>query len=551
MARFVALTCVLSLLLAAGLDAQVTADRLRNAQSEPHNWLTYSGSYSSTRHSLLDQITPSNVDDLELKWVFQARSLENFTATPLVVDGVMYVTQAPNDVVALDAATGRVFWVYEYTPSPESRPCCGRVNRGVGILGDTLFMATIDAELIALDAVTGSPIWQTKVGEPTQGYAMTVAPLVIGDKVVVGVAGGEYGIRGYIAAYDAATGDEAWRFYTIPGPGEPGNDTWAGDSWRTGGASVWLTGSYDPELNLTYWGIGNPGPDWNPAQRRGDNLYSDSVVALDADTGELRWYFQFTPNDPYDYDAVQIPVLADIEAADGQVVKVMLWANRNGFFYALDRTTGRFINGRPFVTVNWAEGLDDSGRPIETPQAPGEVTYPGVQGGTNWYSPSYNPGTGLFYLSAWENYGAIFEPASEPEEYREGQLFLGGRPMPAIPGAAAPPALTRGHVNRWTEAVGNGAVIALDPRTGEQRWKFEMTDMTTSGILTTASDVLFTGGREGYFYAFDAGDGELLWRATLGGVVHNGPMSYQVDDTQYVAVAAGNALFVFGLRDQE
>ena len=551
MARFVALTCVLSLLLTAGLDAQVTADRLRNAQSEPHNWLTYSGSYSSARHSLLDQITPSNVDDLELKWVFQARSLENFTATPLVVDGVMYVTQAPNDVVALDAATGRVFWVYEYTPSPESRPCCGRVNRGVGILGDTLFMATIDAELIALDAVTGSPIWQTKVGEPTQGYAMTVAPLVIGDKVVVGVAGGEYGIRGYIAAYDAATGDEVWRFYTIPGPGEPGNDTWAGDSWRTGGASVWLTGSYDPELNLTYWGIGNPGPDWNPAQRRGDNLYSDSVVALDADTGELRWYFQFTPNDPYDYDAVQIPVLADIEAADGQVVKVMLWANRNGFFYALDRTTGRFINGRPFVTVNWAEGLDDSGRPIETPQAPGEVTYPGVQGGTNWYSPSYNPGTGLFYLSAWENYGAIFEPASEPEEYREGQLFLGGRPMPAIPGAAAPPALTRGHVNRWTEAVGNGAVIALDPRTGEQRWKFEMTDMTTSGILTTASDVLFTGGREGYFYAFDAGDGELLWRATLGGVVHNGPMSYQVDDTQYVAVAAGNALFVFGLRDQE
>ena len=551
MARCVALTCVLSLLLTAGLGAQVTADRLRNAESEPHNWLTYSGSYSSTRHSLLDQITPSNVDDLELKWVFQARSLENFTATPLVVDGVMYVTQAPNDVVALDAATGRVFWVYEYTPSPESRPCCGRVNRGVGILGDTLFMATIDAQLIALDAVTGRPIWKTAVGEPSQGYAMTVAPLVIDDKVVVGVAGGEYGIRGYIAAYDAATGDEVWRFYTIPGPGEPGNDTWAGDSWRTGGASVWLTGSYDPELNLTYWGIGNPGPDWNPAQRRGDNLYSDSVVALDADTGELRWYFQFTPNDPYDYDAVQIPVLADIETADGQVVKVMLWANRNGFFYALDRTTGRFINGRPFVTVNWAEGLDDSGRPIETPQAPGEVTYPGVQGGTNWYSPSYNPGTGLFYLSAWENYGAIFEPSAEPEEYREGQLFLGGRPMPAIPGAAAPPALTRGHVNRWTEAVGNGAVIALDPRTGEQRWKFEMTDMTTSGILTTASDVLFTGGREGYFYAFDARDGELLWRTTLGGVVHNGPMSYQVDDTQYVAAAAGNVLFVFGLRNQE
>ena len=229
---------------------------------------------------------------------------------------------------------------------------------------------------------------------------MTAAPLVVEDKVIVGVAGGEYGIRGYIAAYDAATGEEAWRFYTIPGPGEPGHDTWEGDSWRHGGAPVWLTGSYDPELNLTYWGIGNSGPDWNPEQRRGDNLYSDCVVALDADTGALRWYFQFTPNDAYDFDAVQIPVLVDLETEDNRVIKAMFWANRNGFFYALDRVTGRFLNGRPFVTVNWAEGLDDSGRPIQTPQPPGAVTYPGVQGGTNWYSPSYSPGTGLFYLSA-------------------------------------------------------------------------------------------------------------------------------------------------------
>ena len=549
MARWVLPACVLPLLLTVGLDAQVTADRLRNTQDEPHNWLTYSGSYASTRHSQLDRITPSNVGDLELKWVFQAQSLENFAATPLVVDGIMYVTQAPNDVVALDARSGRVFWVHEYAPSAEARPCCGLVNRGVGILGETLFMATIDAQLVALDAVTGRPLWQTAVGDPAQGYSMTVAPLVIRDKVVVGVAGGEYGIRGFIAAYDAATGDEAWRFYTIPGPGEPGHETWEGDSWRYGGAPVWLTGSYDPELNLTYWGIGNPGPDWNPAQRRGDNLYSDSVVALDADTGELRWYFQFTPNDAYDYDAVQIPVLADIETGDGRIVKVMLWANRNGFFYALDRVTGRFINGTPFVTVNWAEGLDDSGRPIQTPQPPGAVTYPGVQGGTNWYSPSYSPRTGLFYLPAWENYGAIFQPSSEPEEYREGQLFLGGLPLPAIPGAAAPPALRRGPVNDWTEAAGTGAVIALDPRTGEQRWKFEMTDVTTSGILTTGSDLLFTGGREGYFYAFDARDGELLWRATLGGMIHNGPISYEVDGAQYVAAAAGNALFVFGLRE--
>ena len=537
----------LVLLVPGVVGAQVTFERLLNADQEPQNWLTYSGGYSSTRHSGLDQIAPANVDDLELKWVFQARSLENFTATPLVVDGIMYVTQPPNDVVALDARTGSVFWVYEYVPARDARPCCGRINRGLAILGDTLFMATIDAQLVAIDAVTGDANWTTAVGEPSQGYAMTVAPLVVKDKVIVGVAGGEYGIRGYIAAYDAATGDEVWRFYTIPGPGEPGHDTWEGDSWMHGGASVWLTGSYDPELNQTYWGIGNPGPDFNPAQRKGDNLYSDCVVALDADTGELKWYFQFTPNDPYDYDSVQIPVLVDVPAAGGGTVKVMFWANRNGFFYALDRTTGRFIDGQPFVDVNWAEALDDSGRPVETPQPSGAVTYPGVQGGTNWYSPSYSPSTGLFYVSAWENYGEVFTPSPEPEEYREGQIFLGGRRLPPIPGADTPPGLTRGPINTWTEATGTGAVIALDPRTGEQRWKFDMTDVTSSGILTTGSDLLFTGGREGYFYAMDARNGDQLWRTRLGAMIHNGPISYQVDDQQFVAAAAGNVLFVFGL----
>ena len=539
----------LSLFVSTVSGAQVTEERLLNAAQESHNWLTYSGGYSSIRHSGLDQIDPSNVGDLGLAWIFQAQSLENFTATPLVVDGVMYVTQAPNDVVAIDAKTGRVFWVYEYIPSPDARPCCGRVNRGLAILGETLFMATIDAQLLAIDAVNGRPIWKTAVADPAKGYAMTLAPLVVKDTVIVGVAGGEYGVRGYIAAYAAATGDEVWRFYTIPGPGEPGHETWEGDSWQYGGAPVWLTGSYDPELNLTYWGVGNPGPDWNPEQRRGDNLYSDCVVALDADTGELKWYFQFTPNDAYDYDAVQIPVLVDLETDDGGVLKVMFWANRNGFFYALDRATGRFLTGRPYVEVNWAEGLDDSGRPVQTPQPPGAITYPGVQGGTNWYSPSYSPSTGLFYLSVWENYGSVFAPSSDADEYREGQLFLGGRPMSPIPGAATPPAIRRGHINEWTEATGTGAVVALDPRTGERKWKFEMTDVTTSGILTTASDLLFTGGREGYFYAFDARDGELLWKATLGGTIHNAPISYQVGDTQYVAVAAGNALVAFELRD--
>ncbi|MEO2196546.1 MAG: PQQ-binding-like beta-propeller repeat protein, partial [bacterium] len=311
MTRQTLIAFMLVALLPSGATAQVTFERLLNADEEPENWLTYSGSYSSNRHTKLDQITPDNVEDLELSWVFQAGSLEAFQATPLVVDGIMYLTEPVNNVVALDAKRGSVFWKFEYTPSADARPCCGAVNRGLAILDDTLFLATLDGNLIALDAVAGKPLWQTTVADPTEGYALTLAPLVIKDKVMVGVAGGEYGIRGYIDAYDAKTGELAWRFYTIPGPGEPGHETWENDAWKTGGAPAWLTGSYDPDLDLTYWGIGNPGPDLNPAQRPGDNLYSDSVVALDPDTGELEWYFQFTPNDPYDYDSVQIPVLID------------------------------------------------------------------------------------------------------------------------------------------------------------------------------------------------------------------------------------------------
>ncbi|MCE2540905.1 MAG: PQQ-binding-like beta-propeller repeat protein, partial [Acidobacteria bacterium] len=369
---------------------------------------------------------------------------------------------------------------------------------------------------------------------------------IVKDKVIVSVAGGEYGIRGFISAYDPETGEEEWRFYTIPGPGEPGHETWEGDDWRYGGASAWITGSYDPDADLIYWGIGNPGPDWNPAQRPGDNLYSDSVVALDPDTGELEWYFQFTPNDPYDYDSVQVPVLADFPAQGGGTLKLMLWGNRNGFFYVLDRETGRFINGQEFIEQTWAEGLDDNGRPIFIPQEPGATTYPGVQGGTNWYSPSYSPSTRLFYLSAWEGYGSVFE--AQEAEYEEGRLFLGGRPAPPVPGGALP-SLARGPINTWTESAGTGAVIAIDPATGEQAWKYEMTDVTSSGILTTATDVLFTGNREGYFHAFDARDGTLLWRKTLGGMIANGPISYAVDGRQYVAVASGNGLFVYALRE--
>jgi alcohol dehydrogenase (cytochrome c) len=530
-------------------DAQVSAERLVNAADEPGNWLTYSGTYMSQRHTTLDQITPGNVDELELKWVFQAQSLEAFEATPLVVDGIMYLTEAPNTVLALDASTGRSFWRYQYDPATEARPCCGRVNRGLAVFGNTLFMATIDAELIALDATTGEILWQSNVADPGLGYAMTLAPLAIDDKVVVGVAGGEYGIRGFIAAYDVASGEEVWKFYTIPGPGEPGHETWEGgsDAWMHGGASVWLTGSYDPELNLTYWGIGNPGPDWNPEQRPGDNLYSDSVVALNADTGELVWHFQFTPNDDYDYDSVQIPVLVDLETDAISSGKLMLWANRNGFFYVLDRTNGEFIRGNQFVRVNWASGLDEAGRPIETPQGPEAVTYPGVQGGTNWYSPSYSPETELFYLTAWENYGTIFRP--QEVEYVAGRIFGGGQLAGPVPGAANLPGFGRQPINNWTEAVGSGAILALDARTGEQVWRFAMTDIGHSGILTTATNLLFTGNREGYLFALDARDGEMLWQQRLGGQGNNGPMSFEIDGQQFIAAAMGNGLYVYGLRD--
>jgi alcohol dehydrogenase (cytochrome c) len=530
------------------VHAQVSSDRLVRASAEPRNWLTYSGTYESQRYSRLNQITPANVTNLEQKWMFQSQVFGAWQATPLVVDGIMYVTQRPNDVVALDAKTGRVFWIYRYTPSPDQRVCCGANNRGLAILGDTLFMGTLDAHLIAIDSKSGRPIWNVAVADPKLAYSITLAPLVVKDKVVVGTGGGEFGIRGFIAAYDARTGKEAWRFKTIPEPGEPGHDTWKNDAWKSGGGSVWVTGSYDPALNLTYWGIGNPGPDWNNEQRPGDNLYTDSVVALDADTGTLRWHFQFTPNDPYDYDSVQVPVLVDMNWSGGDA-KLLMWANRNGFFYAIDRATGRFLSGTPFVKVNWASSLDERGRPMQTPQPPGSPTWPGNQGGTNWYSPSYSPRTELFYVSAWVDYATIYR--KETSVYQPGRNFSGGgfTVLAPVPGAPTIGVGRRSPINNWTDAVGHGAVIAVDPRSGEQKWKFDQFDVTDSGILTTASDLLFTGGREGYFHALDARTGALLWKTNLGGQIANGPISYEVDGRQYVAIIAGHSLVTFALRN--
>jgi alcohol dehydrogenase (cytochrome c) len=531
-----------------GLHAQVTYDRILKAASEPHNWLTYGGTYTSQRYSALTQITPGNVAQLEQKWMLQDQVFGAWQSNPLVVDGVMYLTERPNDVMAVDAKTGRMYWLYRYTPSPDAKVCCGANNRGVAILGDTLYMGTLDAHLVAIDAKNGKPLWNIPVADVKLAYSITLMPLIVKDKVIVGVGGGEYGIRGFIAAYDAKTGKEAWRFYTIPGPGEAGHDSWRGEDWKSGAASVWVTGSYDPELNLTYWGIGNPGPDWNPAQRPGDNLYSDSVVALDADTGKLKWHFQFTPNDGYDYDSVQVPVLADI-TWKGAPTKVMMWANRNGFFYVLDRTTGKFLLGNNFVKVNWASGLDENGRPIQTPQPSGMPTWPGNQGGTNWYPPAFSPRTGLFYLSAWENYSTIYR--REQATYSPGGNFTGGGPAPntPVPGAPSVGIGRRSPINNWTDAVGNGAVMAIDPQTGKPKWKVTQFDVTDGGMLVTASDLLFTGGREGYFHAIDAKAGKLLWKSSLGGQIVMAPITFQVEGKQYVSVISGHNLVTFGLRE--
>ena len=324
---------------AQGAWGQVTYERLLKAVDEPHNWLTYSGDYSGQRYSLLKQIHTGNVEQLAVQWVFQTRTPDKFEATPLVIDGLMYLSAPESHAYALDAGTGRLIWSYQHK-LPEKIPlCCGLPNRGLAALGDKVFLATLDAHLVALDSKTGDVVWDVAADDYRKGYSFTAAPLVVKDKVVVGVSGGEYGIRGFIDAYDAKTGKRAWRFYTIPGPGEPGNETWPGDSWKSGGAPAWLTGSYDPELNLIYWGTGNPGPDLYGGDRKGDNLYSDSVVALDADTGRLKWHYQFTPHDLHDWDSTQIPMLLDLEY-QGRPRKLLAFANRNGFFTCWTAPTG-------------------------------------------------------------------------------------------------------------------------------------------------------------------------------------------------------------------
>ncbi len=509
----------------------VSSDRLLNAESEPQNWLMYSGNYKAQRYSALNQLDRRNVAELEIAWVHQLSVLDRAETTPLVVDGVMFITESPSTVIAVDAASGRPYWRYEHQLPEEIIICCGRNNRGVAVQGDTVIMSTLDAHLIALDAKTGSVRWETEVQEGTAGYSKTGAPLVVGDKVFTGIAGGEYGIRGLIDAYNINTGEREWRFNTTPGPDHPDNRTWSGDSWRTGGAATWMTGSYDPDLNLIYWGTGNPGPDYDGSVREGDNLYSDSVVALDADTGELKWYFQFTPHDIHDWDSTQIPVLADT-TFNGEERKVLLFPNRNAFFYVLDRETGEFLLGKPYARQTWAEGLDENGRPIllpgKEPSPEGTIVSPPIIGASNWWSPSYSPRTDLIYVTTLDGETKYF---IRPLEYLEaGQSYRAG-------GGETPLPMESYH----------RAVRAISPQTGDIRWEFPVDPRTTSGLMSTAGDLVFGGSADGFFFALDGLTGEELWHRNIGGSVHAAPMGYAVNGKQYVAIAAGNAVFSFAL----
>ena len=493
-------------------------------------WLTFGGDFTNQRHSPLTQITPANVTRLQPQWTFQTGTLGNFETTTLVRDNVLYVTGPQNVAWALDARTGRQIWRYRRELPPNLTACCGLVNRGFGVLGDKLFMVTLDAHVLALDMKTGAVAWDATMEEYKNGYAATIAPLVVKDKVIVGVAGGEFGIRGFIDAYDAQTGKRAWRFYTIPGPGEPGHDTWSGDSWKIGGASVWVTGAYDPEQNLVMMGIGNPGPDYYGAERKGDNLYSNSIVALDADTGRLRWHYQFTPHDVHDWDATEVPILADLMIG-GQLRKTVMFANRNGFYYTLDRTNGKVILAKPFVTTTWAKEIGANGRPVElpghTPDEAGKVTCPDLTGGTNFWPPSYDPSTRLFFVNARESCMTYF--AFKPE-YKPGERFTGGAGQ------------------RVTSLPVYGALRAIDPTTGDRKWEFRLLSPSTAGLLTTASGLLFAGDADGNLLALDSRSGKLIWRYQMGATLHGtSPITYMLDGRQHLLVPAGTTLTAWAL----
>ena len=522
----------LSFCFATPTVAQVPYQRLLDAQSDHDNWLTYSGTYNGHRFSPLAEINTETVKDLVPKWIYQVKNPGIVETTPLVVDGVMYVTEPPSNVTALDAETGRTLWRWT-RPMPDDLIIIGfpRVNRGVAVLDDRVFVATLDGYLVALDASSGNVRWETHVADNALAHSLTLAPLAIDGKVIVGISGGEAGIRGFIDAYDSETGELSWRTWTIPGPGEPGNETWGGDSWMHGAGATWLTGSYDPDLDLLYWGIGNPGPDWNGDVRPGDNLYTSGIMALEGETGKMRWHFQATPHDTHDWDSNQIPILLDAEW-EGKPRKLLLNANRNAFYYVLDRETGEFLHGLPYAKQTWAEGLDDNGRPIKIPgmepSYEGTLVWPNLQGATNWFSPSYSPLSKNFYVSVREM-SAIYYKTDV--EYEEGRPYMGGGEQ------------------RLDGDQAQGWIYALDALSGKRRWEFRLHSPPWSGVMSTAGNLVFGASNEGNFFALDATNGEALWSFYFGAGARTNPMSFRLDSNEYVVFAGGNSIYVFGLSN--
>jgi alcohol dehydrogenase (cytochrome c) len=511
----------------------VTFEDLLNGLSNPSRWLTYSGDYTGRRHSPLTQITPDNVKNLSVEWTFQSETMalnRGFEATPIMIDGVLYVTGSNNYAWAIDARTGRQFWRYRRElPARLTAGGSYPVNRGFGVLGDRLFMVTLDAHLLALEMKTGSVVWDVVLEDYRKGYAATLAPLVVKDKVIVGISGGEYATSGFIEAYDPNSGARLWRFNTIPGPGEPGSETWpSADVMARGGGAAWVTGTYDPDLNLLYWGTGNPNPDFYGDDRQGDNLYTSSLLALDADTGKLKWHYQFTPHDTHDWDANQVPVLTDL-VIGGQPRKVVMQANRNGFFYVLDRATGKLLLAKPFTETSWAREIGPDGRPIVLDVDGSKACIPDVHGGTNFMSPSYDPALRLFFVTSRETC-VMYLP--QKQEIQAGQPSMGG-------------ALRRVQNRSY------GALRALDPATGERRWEFRYSSPSMAGVMSTASGLVFAGDNEGNFMAFDARSGKNLWHRQTGTPIWGAAAStYMLDGRQYVVITSGTNLIAFALPEK-
>lgn len=523
--RRIALAASLVILASYGASAQ-TNEQLVKGATDTSNVLNYGMGYNLQRFSTLNQINKDTVKNLVPVWNYSLNDDRSEESQPLVYQGVLYVT-THNATIAVDAKTGKQIWKtkVEYPAETPRIVCCGIINRGAALYDGKVFRTTLDANVIALDAKTGKELWRQKAADIKEGYSMTVAPLVADGVVITGISGAEFGTRGFIDGWDPATGKRLWRTYSIPTPDEPGGDTWKGDTWKLGGGSTWITGSYDAELNTVYWGIGNPGP-FNSAVRPGDNLYTCSVLALDPKTGKIKWHYQFSPNNPFDYDSVAEMVLADMNV-EGKPTKVLMDANRNGFFYVLDRTNGKLLAANPYVNVNWATGIDmKTGRPIETDVTKDardgkKVTvYPSILGGKNWEPMSFNPQTGLAYANTLA-FGGKYK--AEPVTFKQGEWYLG-----------------MDLTDPWEWGTGpRGHLKAIDPMTGKAKWEAPSDIPRFSGVLSTAGGVVFSGQLTGEFEAFDADTGKKLWQFQTGSGIEGQPITWQQDGVQYVAVTSG------------